>query len=54
MRFDPFREVDRLTEAMLERTYASNGHGRLPPRQLAPGHFDLPVIHPASIDLTVE
>ena len=55
MRFDPFREVDRLTEAMLERTSAP----RMPMDAYRHGdtflvHFDLPGIDPASIDLTVE
>jgi HSP20 family protein len=55
MRFDPFREVDRLTEAMLERTNAP----RMPMDAYRHGdsflvHFDLPGVDPASIDLTIE
>jgi HSP20 family protein len=55
MRFDPFREVDRLTEAMLDRTSAP----RMPMDAYRHGdsflvHFDLPGIDPASIELTVE
>jgi HSP20 family protein len=55
MRFDPFREVDRLTEAMLERAS--------PPRMAMDAyrhgdkflvHFDLPGIDPGSIEVTVE
>jgi hypothetical protein len=35
MRFDPFREVDRLTEAMLGRAILPRmPHGRPPPRRL--------------------
>jgi HSP20 family protein len=55
MRFDPFREVDRLSEAMLERTSVP----RMPMDAYRHGdsflvHFDLPGIYPASIELTVE
>jgi HSP20 family protein len=55
MRFDPFREVDRLTEAMLERA----GVPRMPMDAYRHGdsflvHFDLPGIDPGSIEVTVE
>jgi HSP20 family protein len=55
MRFDPFREVDRLTEAMLERTSVP----RMPMDAYRHGdsflvHFDLPGIDPDSIEVTVE
>lgn len=54
MRFDPFRELDRLTAAPWGNTrpvmpmdaYRRNGDFVV--------HFDLPGIDPASIDLTVE
>src|ERR1700730_5628401 len=55
MRFDPFRKVDRLTEAMLERSSVP----RMPMDAYRHGdtflvQFDLPGIDPASIELTVE
>jgi HSP20 family protein len=55
MRFDPFREVDRLTEGMLGRASVP----RMPMDAYRRGdsflvHFDLPGIDPASIELTVE
>src|ERR1700730_16852423 len=55
MRFDPFREVDRLTEAMLERASVP----RMPMDAYRHGdkflvHFDLPGIDPDSIEVTVE
>ena len=55
MRFDPFREVDRLTESMLDRATVP----RMPMDAYRHGdsflvHFDLPGIDPASIELTVE
>jgi HSP20 family protein len=55
MRFDPFREVDRLTGAMLERASVP----RMPMDAYRHGdkflvHFDLPGIDPASIEVTVE
>jgi HSP20 family protein len=54
MRFDPFRELDRLTQApwnnsrpvMPMDAYRRNGDFVV--------HFDLPGVDPASIDLTVE
>src|SRR5919202_1654665 len=55
MRFDPFRQLDRLTDQVV-------GLGRgpaLPMDAYRQGdrfvvHFDLPGIDPASVDLTVE
>jgi HSP20 family protein len=54
MRFDPFRELDRLTQvpwggsrpAMPMDAYRRNGNFVV--------HFDLPGIDPGTIDLTVE
>jgi HSP20 family protein len=54
MRFDPFRELDRLTSApwgnqrpaMPMDAYRRNGDFVV--------HFDLPGVDPSSIDLTVE
>lgn len=54
MRFDPFRELDRLTQTpwagsrpvMPMDAYRRNGDFVV--------HFDLPGVDPASIDLTVE
>ena len=54
MRFDPFRELDRLTQApwgnsrpvMPMDAYRRNGEFVV--------HFDVPGVDPASIDLTVE
>ncbi len=59
MRFDPFREIDRLSEEVLGRR-ATTATARLMPmdayrrgdRFLV--HLDLPGVDPASIDLTVE
>lgn len=55
IRFDPFRELDRLTERLFEGRYAApmamdayrkGDHVRV--------EFDLPGVDPASIELTVE
>ena len=54
MRFDPFRELDRMTQAPWGNTrpvmpmdaYRRNGDFVV--------HFDVPGVDPASIDLTVE
>lgn len=58
MRFDPFRELDRLTDQ------AWGNGGRAVPRGMPMDafrrgdrfyvHFDLPGVHPDSIELTVE
>ncbi len=55
MRFDPFRELDRLTEQM----GASQARRSFPIDALRRGdqffvHFDLPGVEPDSIELTVE
>ena len=54
MRFDPFRELDRLTQAPW-----GNSRPVMPMDAYRRGdrfyvHFDLPGVDPASIDLTVE
>lgn len=57
MRFDPFRELDRLTQQLLPQ-----GEGALRPIPMDAFrqgdrfvvHFDLPGVDPSSIDLTVE
>jgi HSP20 family protein len=53
MRFDPFREFDRLTEQVW------GGRGGMAMDAYRHGdeflvHFDLPGVDPASVDLTVE
>jgi len=58
MRFDPFRDMDRLTQLLAQQT------GPAPPAAMPMDayrqdyrffvHFDLPGVDPASIDLTVE
>ena len=55
MRFDPFRELDRLTE----QTWNTGRLPAMPMDAYRRGdhfvvHFDLPGVEPASIDLTVE
>ena len=55
MRFDPFRELDRLTQP----TFATARPPVMPMDAYRQGdsfvvHFDLPGVDPASIDLTVE
>jgi HSP20 family protein len=55
MRFDPFREVDRLTEGVLERARLP----RMPMDAYRHGdsslvHFHLPRVDRASIELTVD
>ena len=55
MRFDPFRELDRLSEQM----GASQARRSFPMDALRRGdqffvHFDLPGVEPDSIELTVE
>jgi len=54
MRFDPFRELDRLTQ-----TIGGAGKSVMPLDAYRQGdefivHFDLPGINPSSIELTVE
>jgi HSP20 family protein len=55
MRFDPFRELDRLAE----QTWGAGRAPVMPMDAYRQGdhfvvHFDLPGVDPASIDLTVE
>ena len=55
MRFDPFRELDRLAE----QTWGGNRQPTMPMDAYRRGdhfvvHFDLPGVDPSSIDLTVE
>jgi HSP20 family protein len=55
MRFDPFRELDRLAE----QTWGGTRQPTMPMDAYRRGdhfvvHFDLPGVDPASIDLTVE
>ena len=55
MRFDPFRELDRLTEAFasaVPRTAVPMDVYRRGEQFVV--HFDLPGVDPSSIDLTVE
>lgn len=59
LRFDPFRDLDRLTEQMLG-VPLGNGHSRFMPMDLYRSgdhyvlHADLPGIDPGSIAVTVE
>jgi HSP20 family protein len=55
MRFDPFRELDRLAE----QTWSGTRQPAMPMDAYRQGdhfvvHFDLPGVDPSSIDLTVE
>lgn len=57
MRFDPFRDIDRLTSSLLGETGAAARS--MPMDAYRSGdtfyvHFDVPGIDPQSIDLTVE
>jgi HSP20 family protein len=57
MRFDPFRELDRLNQEMWGASQRRNGG--MPMDAYRQGdtfliHFDLPGVDPSSIDLTVE
>jgi HSP20 family protein len=58
MRFDPFREFDRLAQAMLQQAGAVRSLGmpmdayRDKDRLIV--HFDLPGVDPGSIDVTLE
>ena len=58
MRFDPFRELDRLNQEVLGAAQRRTSGG-MPMDAYRQGdtfylHFDLPGVDPASIDLTVE
>lgn len=56
MRFDPFRELDRLTDGASGRRLATPVMGMDAYRQgdHVTVHFDLPGVDPDSIDITVE
>lgn len=59
MRFDPFRELDRLAQQTLGGTAGSDRWTGMPMDGYRHGdhftlHFDLPGVDPTSIDLTVE
>jgi HSP20 family protein len=61
MRFDPFRELDRLTSDVWQQSNrrASAGAGVMPIDAYRAGdrfvvHFDLPGVDPSTVDLTVE
>lgn len=54
MRFDPFRELDRLTQAPFAQTRPAMPMDAYRRNDDFVVHFDLPGIDPASIDLTVE
>ena len=59
MRFDPFREIDRLTQQVWGQPWGSTRPAAMPMDAYRQGdqfvvHFDLPGVQPSSIDLTVE
>ncbi|HEU5085198.1 MAG TPA: Hsp20/alpha crystallin family protein [Acidimicrobiales bacterium] len=54
MRFDPFRELDRLTDGPSGRRSSMMGMDAYRDGDHVTVHFDLPGIDPASIDVTVE
>lgn len=56
MRFDPFRDLDRLTDGgtMLNRRSTLMGMDAYREGDHVTVHFDLPGIDPDSIDITVE
>src|ERR671920_2283414 len=60
MRFDPFRDLDRLSEALWGVPTRTNGAPRTFPMDAYRRgerffvHFDLPGVDPASIDVSVE
>jgi HSP20 family protein len=55
MRFDPFRELDRLTDgALASRTSGPMGMDAYRHDGQVVVHFDLPGVDPDSIDVTVE
>ena len=59
MRFDPFRELDRLTENVWNTNNRRTTAAVMPIDAYRSGdrflvHFDLPGIDPATVDLTVE
>jgi HSP20 family protein len=54
MRFDPFRDLDRLTEQVWGGTRSAMPMDAYRKDDQFLVHFDLPGVDPASIDLTVE
>ncbi len=60
LRFDPFRDLDRLTEQLLGATVAANRAPRFMPMDVYRSadhyvlHADLPGVDPGSIDVSVE
>jgi HSP20 family protein len=57
MRFDPFREVDRQMQQMVNRLQESNGTMAMDAYRRGDTvfvHFDLPGVDPDSIELTAE
>ena len=59
MRFDPFRELDRLTDSVLNTTNRRSTASAMPIDAYRSGdrflvHFDLPGVDPSTVDLTVE
>lgn len=54
MRFDPFRDLDRLTEQVWGATRTSMPMDAYRKDDQFLVHFDLPGVDPGSIDLTVE
>jgi HSP20 family protein len=59
MRFDPFRELDRMTQLLSQPGGPSRQSSSMPMDAYRDGdrfviHFDLPGVDPSSIDLTVE
>lgn len=59
MRFDPFRELDRLTQEMWQNTGGAVRWSAMPMDAYRKGdtfyvHFDLPGVDPEAIDLTVD
>lgn len=54
MRFDPFRELDRLTQALGGRTAAVMPMDAYRQGERFVVHFDLPGVDPDSIELTLE
>ena len=54
LRFDPFRELDRVTESALGRPTASMPMDAVRRGETVVVSFDLPGVDPASIDVTVE
>jgi HSP20 family protein len=54
LRFDPFRELDRVTESALGRPSSSMPMDAVRRGETVVVSFDLPGVDPASIDVTVE